>query len=110
MRKRFLLRTLAEPIRDNAGLGYMRRGLLNEDEALRLILQSTPVAFSPQTKSFLGFGEEDTIAEEDIADNDGLQLANKIDDDKKVEVNLDDSAVVEEVEEEQSIYSYKPKE
>jgi len=103
-------RTLAEPIRDNAGLGYMRRGLLNEDEALRLILQSTPVAFSPQTKSFLGFGEEDTIAEEDIADNDGLQLANKIDDDKKVEVNLDDSAVVEEVEEEQSIYSYKPKE
>ena len=45
-----------------------------------------------------------------MADNDGLQLANKIDDDKKVEVNLDDSAVVEEVEEEQSIYSYKPKE
>merc|ERR1719494_961074 len=39
-------RTLAEPIRvDDATL--IRRGLLNEDEALRLILASTPVTFSP---------------------------------------------------------------
>ena len=54
-------RTLAEPIRDTAGLGIMRRGLLNEDEALRIILQSTPVAFSPQTKTILGFeADEET--------------------------------------------------
>ena len=43
-------RTLAEPIRvDDATL--IRRGLLNEDEALRLILASTPVAFSPDQGS-----------------------------------------------------------
>ena len=48
------VRSLAEPIADTEGLGYIRRGLLNEDEALSLILQSTPVAFSPQTQSFLG--------------------------------------------------------
>jgi len=43
-------RTLAEPIRvDDATL--IRRGLLNEDEALRLILASTPVAFSPDQRS-----------------------------------------------------------
>jgi len=106
-------RTLAEPIHDSSGLGYMRRGLLNEDEALRLILQSTPVAFSPQTRSFLGFGEDDTIPEEDIADNDDMKRENNIDDDAKAE---DDNIVKEtvseecQVEEEQSFYSYNPKE
>ena len=53
-------RTLAEPIRDTAGL-YMGRGLLNEDEALRIILQSSPVAFSPQTQSFMGLREETSV-------------------------------------------------
>jgi len=38
-------RTLAEPIRGSTS--YVRRGLLNEDEALRLILASTPISFSP---------------------------------------------------------------
>lgn len=37
-------RTLAQPIATNST--YIQRGLLNEDEALRLILASTPVAFS----------------------------------------------------------------
>ena len=65
------VRTLAEPIRDTAGMGYIRRGLLNEDEALRLILQSTPMAFSPQTQTVLGF-DPNSIAEEeeDKTDND----------------------------------------
>jgi len=43
------VRTLAEPIRDVEPGAYIRRGLINEEEALRLILQSTPVAFSPDT-------------------------------------------------------------
>jgi len=44
-------RTLAEPIiRDSEPGAYIRRGLINEEEALRLILQSTPVAFSPDTR------------------------------------------------------------
>ena len=57
------VRSLAEPIEDAPGLGYMRRGLLNEDEALRLILASTPVAFSPQTESMLDSSNTDTAAE-----------------------------------------------
>ena len=57
------VRSLAEPIEDAPGLGYMRRGLLNEDEALRLILASTPVAFSPQTESMLDSNNTDTAAE-----------------------------------------------
>ena len=35
------VRTLSEPIPEVGGLGYVRRGLLNEDEALKLILQSS---------------------------------------------------------------------
>ena len=34
------VRTLAEPILDSGLGGFMRRGLVNEEEALRLILQS----------------------------------------------------------------------
>lgn len=47
-------RTLAEPILSPGGNqgGYLRRGLINEDEALRLILASTPVAFSPDDEVF----------------------------------------------------------
>ena len=48
------VRNLADPIEEAGGLGYVRRGLLNEDEALKLILQSSPVAFSPDTSSELG--------------------------------------------------------
>ena len=48
------VRTLSEPIPEVGGLGYVRRGLLNEDEALKLILQSSPVTFSPDTSSALG--------------------------------------------------------
>ena len=44
-------RTLAEPIRVDDTNSLIRRGLLNEDEALRLILASTPVAFSPDQGS-----------------------------------------------------------
>jgi len=44
-------RTLAEPIRVDDANSLIRRGLLNEDEALRLILASTPVAFSPDQGS-----------------------------------------------------------
>ena len=55
-------RTLAEPIRDTGTGLYMGRGLLNEDEALRIILQSTPVAFSPQTQSFMGLNEDTSTA------------------------------------------------
>ena len=64
-------RTLAEPIRDTAGL-YMGRGLLNEDEALKIILQSTPVAFSPQTQSIMGLEDETTA--ENIDSNDPSRL------------------------------------
>ena len=39
-------RTLAEPIH-SPSTSYMRQGLLNEDEALRLILASTPLVFTP---------------------------------------------------------------
>ena len=57
------IRTLAEPIRDAEPGAYIRRGLINEEEALRLILQSTPVAFSPGTNLF---GEEMTSVGEII--------------------------------------------
>jgi len=61
------VRTLAEPIKDGGGPGaYMRRGLINEEEALRLILQSTPVAFSPDTKMLEGEKVEDVDLVEEI--------------------------------------------
>jgi len=54
------VRTLAQPIRDAGEPGaYMRRGLINEEEALRLILQSTPVSFSPDIKIEGKFMDED---------------------------------------------------
>ena len=43
-------RTLAQPIRDSS---ILRRGLMNEDEALRVILASTPVMLSPPPPSTL---------------------------------------------------------
>ena len=68
----------------------MRRGLLNEDEALRLILQSTPVAFSPRTKSFLGFSENEIIdeAEEDNADNDNVEKSDQAHDELLLEEQI----------------------
>lgn len=41
-------RTLAQPIGSDP-TSYLRHGLLNEDEALALILASTPITFSPNT-------------------------------------------------------------
>eukprot|EP00090_Calanus_glacialis_P015181 TRINITY_DN24037_c0_g1_i1.p1 TRINITY_DN24037_c0_g1~~TRINITY_DN24037_c0_g1_i1.p1 ORF type:complete len:775 (-),score=278.46 TRINITY_DN24037_c0_g1_i1:166-2490(-) len=54
------VRTLAEPIRDGGPGSYMRRGLINEEEALRLILQSTPVSFSPDIKMMEEMKVEDS--------------------------------------------------
>lgn len=53
------LRSLAQPITEG-GAG-LRRGLLNEEEALRLILQSTPIAFSPNLSAAIAgpTGEEE---------------------------------------------------
>ena len=62
------VRTLSEPIPEVGGLGYVRRGLLNEDEALKLILQSSPVTFSPDTSSALGLTsskEAEAVQKED---------------------------------------------
>jgi len=57
------VRTLAEPIRDSAETsGYIRRGLINEEEALRLILQSSPVAFSPDFSLFKGASTPDKLS------------------------------------------------
>jgi len=65
------VRTLAEPIRNMEPGAYIRRGLMNEEEALRLILQSTPVAFSPDFKTTEGEKEMDKVAgnEKCIAEN-----------------------------------------
>ena len=66
------IRTLADPI-EAGGLGYVRRGLLNEDEALKFILQSSPLAFSPDTRSSLGFHsqqqQQPEEAGEDVEDS-----------------------------------------
>ena len=86
------VRTLAEPIRDTAGLGYIRRGLLNEDEALRLILQSTPMAFSPHTQTVLGFDPNSIVEEEDRTDSENIEGLV----DKKVNTFQQESATSEE--------------
>jgi len=52
------VRTLAQPIRESGPGSYMRGGLLNEEEALRLILESTPVSFSPHMRDSIVMKED----------------------------------------------------
>merc|ERR1719270_3085238 len=71
-------RTLAEPIRvDDATL--IRRGLLNEDEALRLILASTPVTFSPDLGGMVPLVPDNIVEKSAMSpvDLDTLVLASK---------------------------------
>ena len=75
------IRTLAEPI-EAGGLGYVRRGLLNEDEALKFILQSSPLAFSPDTRSSLGFHSQhqqqpEEAAGEDVEDSEEVAVCDE---------------------------------
>jgi len=80
-------RTLAQPIAGNNS--YIQRGLLNEDEALRLILQSSPVAFSMSPDERSGQRDMDRKLEEK-EDETHLDVRTEIEDkDKKIE-NIDD--------------------
>jgi len=66
------VRTLAQPIRECGPGSYMRGGLLNEEEALRLILESTPVSFSPHMRESIVMkqdsNDENLQAKDDAAD------------------------------------------
>ena len=98
------VRSLAEPIADTGGLGYIRRGLLNEDEALRLILQSTPVAFSPQTQSFLGLNP--SKEESNVPDGESENIVEQ----KSIEMTQDHDLSTEQSleEDEQDIFHRSP--
>jgi len=99
------VRTLSEPIQDVGGLGYMRRGLLNEDEALKLILQSSPVAFSPDTRSSLGLTsrqeaeaatEAGTEAGTEVGDVGDVEDSEETCDDHHPELRMYSSTVLDE--------------
>jgi len=83
-------RTLAQPIAANSS--YIQRGLLNEDEALRLILASTPVAFSvsPVTVVSSDFKErkQEDIQETEKAEKEVVEQ-HKMEDDVEEEKKLE---------------------